>query len=164
MKDGRSNHSHIADRCVSFMMKTELIALCTMDIMISCNPAFCRNFCKGSYSSGDLNDNEALIAIKDGTSSIVGYAGRSIRVLIGNSTIFVGRKEISSCSETNLAVISCLALADHQLLALVLDLQQPLLSYFLKFSPCQLGALYIQSLDRCVVTSRGMEHTMTKIM
>ena len=110
-----------------------------MDIMISCNPAFCRNFCKGSYSSGDLNDNEALIAIKDGTSSIVGYAGRSIRVLIGNSTIFVGRKEISFCSETNLAVISCLALAlvlaDHQLLARqglkALNLCQPLLSWLL---------------------------------
>jgi len=39
VNDGRPNHSHVADKCELFMMKTELIALCIMDNLISCDPA-----------------------------------------------------------------------------------------------------------------------------
>jgi len=35
-----------------------------------------------SYSSGNLKNNETLIAAKDGTSSMAGSAGRSARVSI----------------------------------------------------------------------------------
>ena len=69
-------------------------------------PIFCetvsyKKICKESYTLGDLKANEDLIAAKDGTSSMVGSAGKSIRVLIGSSSISVGREEIFSCGDTN---------------------------------------------------------------
>jgi len=53
-------------------MKIELTALCIMNSLISC--ASYRNIYNGSYLSGDLKNNEALIAVKSGTSFMVGSA------------------------------------------------------------------------------------------
>jgi len=88
------------------MMKTEPIALCTISTLMSCESVSCRHICKGSYSPDDLDDNEVLITIKDGTSSIVDSAERFTTISIGSSATSVGREEISSYSDTNSATIS----------------------------------------------------------
>jgi len=87
------------------MIKTKPSVLFTISSLISCEPVSYKHICKGSYSSGDLNDNKALIAAKNGTSSIVGSTERSIRVSIGSSTTFVGCEENFSCSDINSAII-----------------------------------------------------------
>ena len=127
------------------MMKTEPTALYTISSLISCEAASCRRICKGSYSSGDLNDNEILIVVKDGISSIVGTAGRFIRISIDSFTIFVSREKISSCSDTNSTIISDPGSSSTS--GSALDLQQSLLICFLESFSRQLGALYIQRLD-----------------
>ena len=70
--DGKLGQSHVADKYESSMIKTELHALCIISSLISCEPISRRYICKGPYLSGYLNDNEVLVAAKDGTSSIVG--------------------------------------------------------------------------------------------
>ena len=73
---------------------------------IFCQTVFYINICKGSYLSGNLKDNEALIVTKNSTSFMIGSAKRFIRVLVESSSTSVSHEEISSCSDTNSARIS----------------------------------------------------------
>jgi len=82
------------------MMKTKPIALDITSSLISCEPISCRHICKGSYSSGGLNNNEIFIVVNDGTSYIVVSGRRSIRISLGSSST-LDREETSSCSGTN---------------------------------------------------------------
>ena len=71
MKNGRLSQLQLVDKYESSMMKAEPTTLCTISSLISYERVSCRHICKGSYSSGDLNDNEVLITVKDGTNSIL---------------------------------------------------------------------------------------------
>jgi len=126
---------------------------------ISCEHVSCRKICNGKYTSSDLKKNEALMATKDGTSSIVGSTGRCTRVSIGSSSTSVSRWEIFLIMIPTQQQLMALALPYHQLLTLILDLQQPLPSGFLAFSPCQSGSPYIQRSDCWLVALRGVENT-----
>jgi len=99
--------------------------------------------CKGSYTAGDLE--KALTAAKDGTTAMVGSAGRSTRVSIGSFSTSVGREEISSCGDTNSATTFGPDSGSSTTVGLVLDLQLPC---FLESFSRQLGSPYTQRLDR----------------
>ena len=70
-------------------------------VPISYEVVFWRKICKRSYTSGDVKNNDALLTVKDGTSSVIDSAERSNRVSIGSSSTSVGCEEISSYSDTN---------------------------------------------------------------
>jgi len=103
--DGTSNKAHAACRDKSFLMKTELIVLCSIRNSNSCVPVASRRNYKGSYTLGNLRSKRTLTAGVDDTNSMTSSAGRS---------------EISTRGYSTLA----LARAHQQLLALTLPHQQ----------------------------------------
>jgi len=109
-------------------------------VLISYETISRRKICKRSYTLDDLNDNEPLITVKDGTGSTVDSTGSSIRVLIGSSSNSVDREEISSCGETS----STTSDLDSGSSIIYGSGSKSSTACFLESFPRQLRSLYIQ--------------------
>ena len=126
--DGGSSKKHATQQVDSTLLKTNS----HIKVSISCEAVSYKKIYKGSYTSGDLKDNEAHIAVKDGTNFIVGSSERFTRVSIGKSSISVGCEKISSFSDANSATTFGSGFGFESSM-----------SCFLQFSPRQLGSSYI---------------------
>ena len=114
--DGTSNKAHAACRDKSFLMKTGSIVLRTIRNSNSYEHVAPRRIRKGSYTSGNLRDNETLTAGADDTKSMASFAGRSVKSLqedLLSLTIARAHHQLLALTRAQL-----LAMAHQQLLAL----------------------------------------------